>query len=135
MSLRRTSIIGMLSIIDVSLSSAVRIGDQEQFEPRFRGIEVLDETNNGWAEELYFPAHPLFQLPRPEWPESLAEAADEAGTVTLFKTDVNHAIRVGTVSITAMAGSSLLLVGSCGEVDAEARLKKIKIVGGQASLL
>ncbi|PZD93402.1 hypothetical protein DNH61_22485 [Paenibacillus sambharensis] len=132
MVLRRTSVVGLLSANDISLSSIVRIGDQEQFEPRLRALAVVDDTDRGWTEEVYFPSYPLFQLPRPEWPDSLTASVDGTEPIILSKTDANPAIRAGVVNVIAMAGSSLLLVGSCGKVEAEARLKKIRIVRGRA---
>ncbi|WP_026905696.1 spore germination protein GerPE [Paucisalibacillus globulus] len=106
------------SIVD---SSIFNIGDTVHFNPIFKGIAVQRETNV-WndAYDTDFEDYSIFTR-QANW-------IDTEIPVHMYNFHHNGTIQVGTVSITGVSQSSTVQFGGLKNINAESRLKHIRIL-------
>ncbi len=119
--LQRTSYVDMIYVDSMSRSSMFEIGDVNSLRPRMLAIAVQEE---GIAEKgevpVEFADFPVFS----KQPSALPSAP------LVRKTSIHHhpKICVGNISVLGIAASSTLQIGNLNLLDAEARIKHIRIL-------
>lgn len=104
----------------VAFSSIINIGDSVHFNPRFKAIAVQRE-GNVWNEDYdyRFSDYSLFQR-QAKWIDL---------DIALEINSIHHdGIKVHSVSISDVSQSSLYQVGGLKKINAETRLKHIRIL-------
>ncbi|WP_020616829.1 spore germination protein GerPE [Paenibacillus daejeonensis] len=113
----RTAHLGSLSIVNVSLSAVVQLGDHGNYTPRVRAIAVQRQVDHTLGGEAEFAAYPIFWRPFPNL---------SAPAVCLTKEQVCERIHVGSISVIGVGSSSLLQAGNGSCMQAESRIKHIR---------
>jgi len=121
----RTAHLGSLSIVNVSLSGIVQLGDHERYTPRLRAIAVQRQEDHLTAGEAAFASYPVFWRPFPAPPAPPVCGCPAPG-VTLTKRQLCPDIRVGSVSIIGVGSSSMIQAGNGLSTHAESRIKHIR---------
>ncbi|MDC3413730.1 spore germination protein GerPE [Aquibacillus sp. 3ASR75-11] len=120
---KRTANVNRIKVIAASNSAIVGIGDVTYSSPVSNIIAVQKEGNVFINEEnkYDFNKYPVFS-------RSPAEHHDHPIRVQEDTTHHVPAIGVNKVDVYGVASSSIFQVGSLGHIDAEARLKHIRIL-------
>ena len=106
------------SVVD---SSIFNIGDTVHFNPKFKGIAVQRETNV-WNDvyDTDFEDYSIFTR-KAKWIENEIPV----NTVNFHH---DESIQIGNVSITGVSQSSTVQFGGLKNINAESRLKHIRIL-------
>lgn len=121
----RTARLGHLSIINVSLSGIVQLGDHDSYTPSVRAIAVQRQEDHLTAGEAAFAAYPVFSRPFPTPPSPWTGGCSADGIIL----DKHHHcpdIHVGSISIIGVGSSSLVQAGNGRHTQAESRVKHIR---------
>lgn len=113
----RTAHLGSISVVNVSLSGIIQLGDHERYTPSVRAIAVQRQEDHLIAGEALFAAYPIFWRPFPQ----LAAPA-----VRVTKEQICERIHVGRISVVGVGSSSLLQAGNSCFTQAESRIKHIR---------
>ena len=113
----RTAHLGSLSIVNVSLSGMVQLGDHDTYTPRVRAIAVQRQVDHTVGGEAEFAAYPIFWRPFP------LLAPPE---ICMTKKQWDGQIHVGSISVIGVGSSSLLQAGNGCCMQAESRIKHIR---------
>ncbi|MEN2767682.1 spore germination protein GerPE [Ornithinibacillus xuwenensis] len=113
--------VSRIGITSIAFSSMINIGDAVYYTPRSRAIAVQKEGSIFTSDdEKEFQDFPIFRM-KPKWLES---------NIPVHERSFHHNdhIHVGHVSITGVSQSSIAQVGGIQHIDAEARIKHIRIL-------
>ncbi|SDL99229.1 spore germination protein GerPE [Sediminibacillus halophilus] len=119
--LQRSSYVDTIYVDSMSRSSMFEIGDVNRLRPRMLAIAVQEEgiTEKGEVP-VEFADFPVFS----KQPSALPPVPP------IRQTTIHHypKISVGNISVLGIAASSTLQIGSLNLLDAEARIKHIRIL-------
>ncbi|MFD1955891.1 spore germination protein GerPE [Paenibacillus thailandensis] len=118
----RTAEVGCISIIDISLSSILQLGDHAEATPVLRGLALQRETLRGKGD-VYFEAYDIFDRPLPVLRDPVAEAGLD---VSIGRYNHSPRICVGGIRIIAVSASSIIQAGNGMRHTAESRIKHIR---------
>lgn len=114
----RLSIVDEANIKNVVSSSNVQIGDSVNLRPSVMALAVQKEFPIFREGELDFANFDIFRRPFPQF-------IDEC-PVRMNVTNEVPVIKVGSVNILGIAGSSTLHIGSTHNIDSKARVKHFR---------
>ncbi|MFS0722798.1 spore germination protein GerPE [Paenibacillus sp. 1P07SE] len=121
----RTARLGQLTIINVSLSGIVQLGDHDSFTPIVRAIAVQRQEDHLTAGEASFASYPFFTRPFPLFPLPPA-GANSSESLAIDKLHLSPDIHVGSISVIGVGSSSLVQAGNGRYTRAESRVKHIR---------
>ncbi|MFS0671961.1 spore germination protein GerPE [Ornithinibacillus sp. 179-J 7C1 HS] len=109
------------AINSIAFSSIFNIGDTVHFNPLFKGIAVQREGIS-WNDnyDMEYSDFPLFQR--------TASWIEEELPIKVNQLHHNDNILVGNVSITGLSESSTIQIGGLKHINAEARIKHIRML-------
>ncbi|CQR47013.1 putative spore germination protein GerPE [Paraliobacillus sp. PM-2] len=115
----RTSKVKLTRINNIVNSSIFEIGDASILKPRTNIIAIQKEGGVESDKGYSFSNYPLFSKTLPSIPKT-----------TIQKSTINHdhAIHVDAIDITGVTASSTVQLGSLDTIEAESRLKHIRIL-------
>jgi spore germination protein PE len=117
---KRISIVGNMTISNISESSTFQVGDSAVIQARNRVFAVQREVATFWSNEGNFNLYPIFSRPI-EYPPIL-----EGDNVTMSVDNLGSTINVGNVRILAISSSSVTQVGSNRVIEADNRILNIR---------
>lgn len=115
---QRTSIVKKLTILDISFSSTLFIGDFSHYTPVTRALAVQREIPRFQGKEGRFSDFDIFVRAVPIWP------VDEE--VHIKTEHRNAVIMADEVEVPYITISSLVHIGSSQSIRAESRIKHIR---------
>lgn len=117
---KRTSRVGTYNINDVIFGSIFEIGDAVEATLRSKAIAIQKEGAYFTDEGFEFSQYPIFSedIPLP----------DTMLTINQTRIHRDPYIDVASVRILAVSASSIIQVGNIKNIDAEARIKHIRIL-------
>ena len=116
--LQRTSVVNKAKTVVLSFSSTFEIGDVSYYQAMSRALAVQRQKKIFYGIEGSFNDYPIFSEPIPIVP------IDE--NITFHAENLNPIIKVNNINITGVSAASLLQIGSCRHLYAEARIKHIR---------
>lgn len=119
----RTAEIGIISVIDVSQSGNVQLGDRGYFKPLLRALAVQRQEEHAKAGNAYFESYDIFNRPLPILYDPAADAEE---AVVISRTNHSPRISVGCINVIAVGSSSSLQAGNTMCVTAESRISNIR---------
>lgn len=119
----RTAEVGGISIIDLSLSSILQLGDHAEATPKLRALALQRETEHRDEADVYFEGYEIFDRPLPRL---IDPAADAGNDVSIARYNHCPRIRVGSIRITAISSSCIIQAGNGMRHTAESRIKHIR---------
>lgn len=114
----RVSLVGGITVHDVTLGSTLLVGDIVHVANRSRALAVQRQEAVYRGDEGSFEKFGVFSRPIPK------PIVDEPETIT-FRNE-NPFIRVNFVNIISISSSTLAQVGSNRTIDLESRVKHIR---------
>ncbi|MFP3720269.1 spore germination protein GerPE [Niallia circulans] len=116
--LQRTSVVDLITINTVSFSSIVEIGDATYHQSASRALAVQRQKEFFYGSETEYEDYSVFTEPIPLLP--IIE------NVTCHFENRKPIIKVNHINIIGISSASLLQVGNCRHLYAEARIKHIR---------
>ncbi|GAA5416671.1 hypothetical protein Pryu01_01709 [Paraliobacillus ryukyuensis] len=116
----RTSKVNFLRITSMLNSSILEIGDTKKLYSRSNILAIQEEGGTENDEDYSFENYPLFNLTLPVF----------SSKPIVKKQTINHdhSINVDAIDITGVSAASTTQLGSVGSIDAECRIKHIRIL-------
>ncbi|WP_282942000.1 spore germination protein GerPE [Paenibacillus sp. RC67] len=116
--MKRWSVVEFVKVFNLSEASIIQVGDNNNNHPISKVIAVQRQVADFNGDEGNFEQFPLFkrEIPLPAIHETVQTKFDNACDT----------IRVGTVTILGIAGSSVLQIGTNETIEAEARVKQFR---------
>lgn len=116
---KRTTYVKDLALLTLSYSSVLEIGDAQTATPFSNVIAVQKEGGFQTDEGYEFEQFPIFSQETPSIPKK-----------NLEQLHVHHSpnIQVDHINITGVSTSSIVQLGNLNSIDAEARVKHIRIL-------
>lgn len=114
----RWSVIDCIKVFNLSEASFIQVGDNMSFNSASKVITVQRQVPTFYANEGNFNKYPIFSraLPLPETQE----------TISMNIINECDVIKVGSITIIGVAGSSVFQVGKNTMIESEARVKEFK---------
>lgn len=119
----RTAEIGCISVIDVSLSSIVQLGDHAEANPKVNALAVQRETNREGRGDVFFEAYDIFNRRLPVLHDPVADAGLD---VSIVRQHHCPRINVGRIRITAVSSAAIIQAGNDMRHTSESRIKHIR---------
>ncbi|CAI9394854.1 spore germination protein GerPE [Niallia sp. Sow4_A1] len=116
--LQRTSVVDLINVRTVSFSSIVEIGDAIYHQAVSRAIAVQRQKELFYGKEGAYEDYAVFKEPIPLTP--IIE------NVECHFENMKPIIKVHHIDITGISSCSLLQIGNCRHMYAEARIKHIR---------
>ncbi|WP_407271675.1 spore germination protein GerPE [Radiobacillus sp. PE A8.2] len=123
---KRTAQLGAMKITSVTISSCCEIGDLNYFTPRSNAIAVQKQDTTFSDEGYEFEDYSIFQ-------RQAARHIQPPLPVTQKTFHHVPRINVESVAILGVSTSSIMQVGGINEIDAEARVKHIRLLDDEQS--
>ncbi|MCP8615541.1 spore germination protein GerPE [Salirhabdus salicampi] len=123
--MKRNSKVDHIYINSISESSIFQIGDGKHATPNIDALAVQKEGAVYQTDAFPLSQYPIFSRPFPE-------IVDVPGVYARF-IHHNRSIHVRSLDFEGVAGSSIVQIGSLGEVDARAKTKHIRIIQEKVS--
>lgn len=116
--LQRTSVVNKAKAIVLSFSSIFEIGDASYYQAVSRALAIQRQQKIFYGIEGSFNDYPIFSelIPLPPIEEE----------VTCQFENLKPIIKVNNINITGVSSASLLQIGNCHHLYAEARIKHIR---------
>lgn len=116
----RTTKVNSLKVTASTFSSVIQIGDSTHAKPLTRAIAVQQVGGIKAEEPFDYPNYRIFQLPQlVSFPEP---------NLTMKTINHRNQIVANNITLTALAASSILHLGNSKHINAEARIKHIRIL-------
>lgn len=117
---KRTTKVNTLKVISLSYSSIGEIGDAKIAKPKSRAIAVQKEGADFQENLFQFSDYAIFQK----------QIDSQPGVPPVHQKHYHHVpyIHINNIEVTGASSSSLIQLGSLDKVDAESRLKHIRIL-------
>jgi len=116
--LQRTSVVDKMNVNTVSFSSIVEVGDSTYHQAVSRALAVQRQKDLFYGNEGAFEDYAVFTEPIPFIP--IIE------NVNCYFENMKPIIKVHHINITGISSSSLLQIGNCRHMYAEARIKHFR---------
>ncbi|GKU81724.1 spore germination protein GerPE [Niallia sp. NCCP-28] len=116
--LQRTSVVNKAKAVVLSFSSIFEIGDANYFQAMSRALAVQRQKKIFYGIEGSFNDYPIFSEPL-----HLPPIEEE---ITCHFENLKPIIKVNNINITGVSAASLLQIGNCRHLYAEARIKHIR---------
>ena len=116
--LQRTSVVELLNVNVVSFSSIIEIGDATYHQALSRALAVQRQKELFYGTEGPYENYPVFvePIPLPAITENVESHFENLKPI----------IKVNHINITGVSSASLLQIGNCRHLYAEARIKHIR---------
>jgi spore germination protein PE len=119
----RTSNVGAVCLIDVSIAGVVQFGDRAETNARLKALAVQRQEDHKTAGDVFFESYDMFYQPRPV----LNDPDFDNGQVIQFsRNNCCPNITVGFIHVIATGASSSILIGNGMCLDNESRIKHIR---------
>ncbi|WP_161784678.1 spore germination protein GerPE [Halalkalibacter okhensis] len=115
--LKRMSFIDAIKVNNVGLSSILEIGDSYSIKPRTKALAIQRQLEYFYGDEGHFK-DPVFTRPLPQ------PTFDEP--IRFVRYNESPCIKVNNISVTAIAASSVMHIGSTTCIESDSRVKNVR---------
>ncbi len=117
----RTSMLGLLNIVNVSSASVIQLGDREETNAKLQALAVQRQAGHRQSGDAFFESYPIFARERP----TLIDAADTE-LIHQTTTHLSPHIHVGIIRVLAVSSAAHVLAGNSCHLVADSRIKHIR---------